>query len=357
MTEIADSTICRVENGVGWITLNRPKALNALSLEMLRKMTSILKSWNTVDSGVKVIVVKGAGERAFCSGGDIKPIAKAKGEQLQKDFIREEYQLDHLISTLQVPYITLLDGITMGGGAGISVNGRFRVGTESCVFAMPECGIGLIPDVGAGYFLSRLEGRLGLFLGLTGQRVSGWECRRFGITTHAVKDDNIEKLEQEIKDLAASERECTMKEVEILLDKWSESEAITSSGVISENLDEINSLFAAESLEDIFKNIKKSDTKFSEHCYKNLVKNSPTSMMLAYHQLKEGQTSQAAAHVVEHRVMTRRFQDQDFYEGVRAALIDKDQKPSWKPATIEEISQDMVERYFSKLEDKEELVI
>eukprot|EP00090_Calanus_glacialis_P005666 TRINITY_DN14380_c0_g1_i1.p1 TRINITY_DN14380_c0_g1~~TRINITY_DN14380_c0_g1_i1.p1 ORF type:complete len:373 (-),score=98.30 TRINITY_DN14380_c0_g1_i1:444-1520(-) len=358
MSVADDNILSSVENGVGWITLNRPRALNALSLEMIRKMTSLLKSWDMEGSGVKVIVVKGAGERAFCSGGDIKTIAKAKGEQFQKDFIKEEYLLDHLVGSLRVPYITILDGITMGGGVGISVNGRFRVGTEKTVFAMPECGIGLIPDVGAGYFLAKLEGKLGLFLGLTGYRVSGWECFRFGITTHAVKSDMVEQLEYEIRELAGREGKLDVKEVEQLLDKWTLQEAKEhNTGCVSENLKEINTLFTAESLEDIFKNLQNQNTKFSISTKESLMKNSPTSMMLAFKQLKEGKPTHAEALIVEHRLMTRRFQDPDFYEGVRAALIDKDQKPKWNPDSINKISQKLVDNYFTDFEPQQELII
>jgi len=347
-----------VEGGVGLITLNRPRALNALTLEMIRTMTSLLKTWDREGSGVKVILVKGAGEKAFCSGGDVKSIAKAKGEPFQKDFIKEEYLLDHLVGSLKVPYITILDGITMGGGVGISINGRFRVGTEKTVFAMPECGIGLIPDVGAGYFLTKLEGKLGLFLGLTGHRVTKWECLRFGITTHAIKSNMVVQLEEEIRLLAKKEGKSEAKDVEKLLDKWSEPEAKSNNaGYIAENLNEINTLFTAETLEEILNNIDKKNTELSISTKTKLAKNSPTSMMLAFHQLKEGKPTLAEALIVEHRLMTRRFEDPDFYEGVRAALIDKDQNPVWKADSIKEISKDLVEGYFSKLEPEQDLVI
>ena len=174
-----ESVVSSVRGGVGMLTLNRPKALNALNLEMIQTLTPILKEWETGKDGVQMVVIKGEGGKAFCAGGDIRAITEVPGGDMQKQFFVEEYQLDHLVGSLAIPYVAIMNGIAMGGGVGISVNGKFRVATEKTVFAMPETGIGLVPDVGGGFFLPRMTGQMGMFLGLTGHRLKGWDCLGF----------------------------------------------------------------------------------------------------------------------------------------------------------------------------------
>ena len=153
------------------INLNRPKALNALNLNMIRHITPALRQWEEQEKSL--VIIKGTGNKAFCAGGDVRSIVEAKGSALAQDFFREEYQLNHLISTLEIPYVALINGITMGGGVGLSVHGYYRASTEKTLFAMPETAIGFVPDVGGTYFLPRLKGKLGLFLALTGYRLKG----------------------------------------------------------------------------------------------------------------------------------------------------------------------------------------
>ncbi|KAH6930159.1 hypothetical protein HPB50_011076 [Hyalomma asiaticum] len=184
-TESSDVLLEKVGNK-GVITLNRPKALNALSLEMIRQIYPVLKKWDT-DPEMKMVIIKAApGSKAFCAGGDVKAIAMTQGTEsaLRDAFFREEYRLNNLIASLTVPYVALVDGITMGGGVGLSVHGTFRVATERTVFAMPETAIGFFPDVGGSYVLPRLPGKLGLYLGLTGQRMIGWDVLKGRIATH-----------------------------------------------------------------------------------------------------------------------------------------------------------------------------
>ncbi|CAL8387647.1 unnamed protein product, partial [Gadus morhua 'NCC'] len=172
----------------GVITLNRPKAMNALNLTMTRLLYPQLKEWET-DEQTDIVIIKGAGGRAFCAGGDIIAVTEAgkSGDPLAQDFFREEYVLNNTIGMYKKPYIALIDGITMGGGVGLSVHGRFRVATEKTVFAMPETAIGLFPDVGGGYFLPRLQGKLGMFLALTGFRLKGRDVQRVGVASHFVE--------------------------------------------------------------------------------------------------------------------------------------------------------------------------
>ncbi|AWP12620.1 putative lanosterol synthase-like isoform 7, partial [Scophthalmus maximus] len=188
----------------GVITLNRPKVLNALNLTMIRQIYPQLRKWEN-DNDTDIVIIKGDGGKAFCAGGDIRAVTEAGkvGDSLAQDFFREEYILNDAIGSCRKPYIALIDGITMGGGVGLSVHGRFRVATEKTLFAMPETAIGLFPDVGGGYFLPRLRGRLGLFLALTGFRLKGRDVHRAGVATHFVESKKIPDMEKELVDLTS----------------------------------------------------------------------------------------------------------------------------------------------------------
>uniref|UniRef100_A0A3P9IZ78 3-hydroxyisobutyryl-CoA hydrolase n=1 Tax=Oryzias latipes TaxID=8090 RepID=A0A3P9IZ78_ORYLA len=189
----------------GVITMNRPKVLNALNLTMIRQILPQLKKWEN-DAETDIVIIKGAGGKAFCAGGDIRAVTEAGkvGDSLAQDFFREEYTLNNTIGSFKKPYIAFIGGITMGGGVGLSVHGRFRVATEKTLFAMPETAIGLFPDVGGGYFLPRLQGKLGLFLALTGFRLKGRDVQRAGVATHFVESVKIPDLENELVDLKSS---------------------------------------------------------------------------------------------------------------------------------------------------------
>lgn len=169
-TTSSDLVLAEEVNDKGVLTLNRPKALNALNLEMVQKAYEVLIRWQDTKS---LVIVKGAGEKAFCAGGDVKGLVEARDVAAGKKFFRHEYTLNHLIGTYKIPYIAVIDGITMGGGVGVSVHGKYRIATERTLFAMPETAIGLFPDVGGSYFLPRLQGKLGAYLGLTGFRLKG----------------------------------------------------------------------------------------------------------------------------------------------------------------------------------------
>jgi len=194
--------LMETKNSVGLITLNRAKALNALSLNMIRAMHPQIVKWKA--EGIKMILVKSVGGKAFCAGGDIRSLMESvvSGGTVHEEFFKEEYVLNHAIATLPFPYVAFIDGITMGGGVGISVHGRFRLATEKTLFAMPETGIGLIPDVGGGYFLPRLRGQLGTFLALTGFRLKGRDAYHAGIATHFCASSQVAEVEQELLELA-----------------------------------------------------------------------------------------------------------------------------------------------------------
>merc|ERR1719430_1487458 len=212
-------------------------------------------------------MVRGAGEKAFCAGGDIRAITAVPGGEMQRQFFTEEYQLDHLVGSYSLPYIAVLNGITMGGGVGVSVNGKWRVATEKTVFAMPETAIGLvgcavlsmpptgigqIPDVGGGFFLPRLQGQLGMFLGLTGHRLKGWDCFSAGLATHAVKGDDVPKLEEAISELASRDENGALdSQVKQLLDEFTPEEAREHNFSLEEHMDMINRVFSADTVEEV----------------------------------------------------------------------------------------------------------
>ncbi|KAM6268457.1 3-hydroxyisobutyryl-CoA hydrolase, mitochondrial isoform 5-T5 [Porphyrio hochstetteri] len=311
MSKHADSTaevLLEKRGGAGIITLNRPKALNALNISMIQQIYPQIKTWEQ-DPETFLIIIKGTGGKAFCAGGDIRAITEAgkAGDRLAQDFFREEYMLNNAIGTCKKPYVALIDGITMGGGVGLSVHGHFRVATEKTLFAMPETAIGLFPDVGGGYFLPRLSGKVGYYLALTGFRLKGRDVLKAGIATHFVDSEQLPTLE---KDLIAL-KSPSMENIADLLNAYHmKSKVDQEKFVLDEHMEKINSLFSANSMEEIVKKLKQDGSPF------------------ATKQLERGH---------------------DFYEGVRAVLIDKDQSPRWKPAALEDVSDEFVDDCFKPL--------
>uniref|UniRef100_UPI00398E3E93 3-hydroxyisobutyryl-CoA hydrolase, mitochondrial isoform X1 n=2 Tax=Pristiophorus japonicus TaxID=55135 RepID=UPI00398E3E93 len=335
----------------GIITLNRPKALNALNLSMIRLIYPQLKKWEQ-DNETSLVIIKGAGEKAFCAGGDIRAVTEAGkvGDRLAEDFFREEYILNNAIGNCRIPYVALIDGITMGGGVGLSVHGHFRVATEKTLFAMPETGIGLFPDVGGGFFLPRLEGKLGLYLALTGFRIKGRDVQQAGIATHFVKSEKIPALEKDLVSLKSPSKE----DVADLLNSYHFKCKADVEFVLAEHMDKINRLFKTNSVEEILENLKQDGSPFALKHLEKLKKMSPTSMKITFQQLEEGATKNLSeVLVMEYRLSQACMRGHDFYEGVRAVLIDKDQSPKWKPATLEEVTAEYLNTCFKSLGSKE----
>jgi len=347
--------LTRVEGGLGLITLNRPRALNSLNLDMIRILTPVLKSWESPGSGVKAVLVRGAGDKAFCAGGDIRALTEVPGGEIQKTFFREEYQLDYLVGRLSIPYIAIMNGVTMGGGVGISVNGKFRIATEKTVFAMPECAIGLVPDVGGGFFLPRLQGSLGMFLGLTGHRLKGWDCLSAGISTHAVSQQEIDSVETELIKMTSNSDEVSDEDVKNILDNFKSDEIRNHVFSLVNNMDDINRIFSQSSVEAIIESLKKENTPLASKALKSMEAASPTSLKIAFRQISDGSKLSSLADVLrmEQRLVLRCCEDSDFYEGVRATLIDRDNKPKWKPPSLDLVNQEKIDHYFSDLGENE----
>ncbi|XP_033877790.3 3-hydroxyisobutyryl-CoA hydrolase, mitochondrial [Acipenser ruthenus] len=350
MSSQAGSDILLERSGcAGVITLNRPKALNALNLSMIRQIYPQLKKWEK-DPETSIVIIKGTGGKAFCAGGDIRAVTDAGkvGDRLSQDFFREEYILNNAIGTYQKPYVALIDGITMGGGVGLSVHGRFRVATEKTMFAMPETGIGLFPDVGGGYFLPRLQGKLGLFLALTGFRIKGRDVQQAGVASHFVDSEKLPSLEKDLVQLKTPSN----TDVAGVLNSYQAQSKLDDGKpfILAEHMDQINRLFEASSVEDIMQKLNEDGSSFALKQLETLKKMSPTSLKITFRQLQNGASmSLQEVLVMEYRLSQACMRGHDFYEGVRAVLIDRDQSPKWKPGVVEEVTEDLVDGCFKSL--------
>ncbi|KAJ8307022.1 hypothetical protein KUTeg_015106 [Tegillarca granosa] len=312
----------------GLITLNRPKALNALNLSMIRKIYPQMTKWEN-DPHTTMVIIKGTGDKAFCAGGDVRAVTEAAkvGDPLSQNFFKEEYILNNKIGTYGIPYIALIDGITMGGGVGLSVHGTFRVATERTLFAMPETAIGLFPDVGGGYFLPRLGGKLGIYLALTGFRLKGRDVYKSGVATHFVQSSKSTDIPD--KDF-----------------------------VLEPHIEQIDRLFDGQTVEEICQNLQSDGSEWATKHLESLRTMSPTSLKITLRQLLEGGAMNLQECLqMEYRLSQRCAEDHDFTEGVRAVLVEKDQNPKWQPATIEEVTQERVDWYFSPLPSERELTL
>nr|XP_042698371.1 3-hydroxyisobutyryl-CoA hydrolase, mitochondrial isoform X2 [Chrysemys picta bellii] len=348
-TDSAAEVLLEKRGCAGVITMNRPKALNALNLSMIRQIYPQLKTWEK-DPETSLIIIKGTGGKAFCAGGDIRAITDAGkvGDRLAQDFFREEYILNNAVGTCQKPYVALIDGITMGGGVGLSVHGHFRVATEKTLFAMPETAIGLFPDVGGGYFLPRLSGKIGYYLALTGFRLKGRDLQKAGIATHFVESEKLPALEEDLIALKSPSKE----NVADVLNSYHMKCKIDQEKqfVLDEHMDKINSLFSASTMEEIIQNLKQDGSPFALKQLETINKMSPTSLKMTLRQLREGASMNLQdVLTMEYRLSQACMSGHDFYEGVRAVLIDKDQVPKWKPATLEEVTDEFVDNCFKSL--------
>ncbi|XP_064397926.1 3-hydroxyisobutyryl-CoA hydrolase, mitochondrial-like [Halichondria panicea] len=349
--------------GVKYILLNRPKALNSLNLNMTKIITREMREIEA-DPSVRVVVMEGAGDKAFCAGGDIRAVTEAGkvGDKLAQDFFRYEYILNHLIGTFGKPFIAIQDGITMGGGVGLSVHGDFRVATEYTLFAMPETFIGLFPDVGGSHFLPRLTGSLGMYLALTGYRLKARDVTLAGVATHFIPRAQIPTLKEHLSELCSSNGKLPSsnpmtiikQELDSLHQKFS-TEHAQSELTLAPHMETINRCFDQPSVEGIVEALENEKTEWAKQQLKTLSKMSPTSLKIAHRQLTLGaQLSFAECFKMEYRMSQGCMAGKDFYEGVRAVLVDRDNSPQWTPAILQDVTDEFVDQYFARLpEDKE----
>jgi enoyl-CoA hydratase len=338
--------VTRVDGKVGRLRLNRPKAIHALTRDMCSAMIAALLPWRD-DLDVQAVMIDHAEGRGFCAGGDVVMLARSgAGDGAEaRAFFHEEYRLNHLLFTYAKPTIAFMDGITMGGGVGISQPCRYRIATENTRFAMPETAIGLFPDVGGGWYLPRLQGRVGQFLALTGARLDGAECFALGLATHYMQSLALDDLKAQI--LAEPER------IEALLD---ESSTPPPPARIQANLPLIDRLFASDDYEEILAALEEDGSDWARTELETLRCKSPQACKVSLRLLYDGLRVQDFGHEMrqEYAVATRVVQRHDFVEGVRALLVDKDNSPRWEPATPEGVSDHLIDTIFAPMPEGEE---
>ena len=339
--------LIEVDGAVATIILNRPKALNALTLGMIEIIAPWLDRW-AADDAIRVVVIKGAGDRAFCAGGDVRAVWEGvrSGSDLPKRFFREEYRLNRKIHAYPKPFVALIDGITMGGGVGLSVHGSHRVATERTLFAMPETAIGLFPDVGGTWFLPRCPGEQGMYLALTGARLKAADVLGVGIASHYVPSDKVETLEAL---LAAADWSSAAPRAVIddILDGIASDPGPAS---LPAHARVIDRCFGKPSVEAILAALDADGSDFATETAAILRTRSPTSMKIAFQQLRRGVSLPFdEAMRMEYRIAQACMAGHDFVEGIRAVLVDKDHKPAWNPARLEDVTAEIVERHFAPL--------
>lgn len=325
----------------GVVTLTRPAALNALNHDMVKALGRALRAWAD-DDEVGLVLVRGEG-RAFCAGGDIMDVYKAGlAGRATAGFFADEYRLNAAIHAYPKPYVALIDGIVMGGGAGLSIHGSHRVFTQNAVFAMPEVGIGFFPDIGASHFLPRLKGEFGTYLALTGDRIGCGDACWCGLATHVVPAEGLGEL---VDRLAASgDVDATLKKACIQPERETDDACLF----------EIARHFTGETLDDIVASLRQgrqAGDAFADATLATIEKRSPTSLHVACRQLRAGEMLPLEECLrMEFRILNRMLQSHDFYEGIRAALVDKDGAPQWRPASLEDVDPAAIEAYFAPLD-------
>ncbi len=348
---MSDSEILFERRGAaGVVTLNRPKALNAVSHAMVLALRAQLDDW-AQDPAVTRVVMTAAGERAFSAGGDIRAVTelgKAGRFEDALQFWRDEYALNAAIKNYRKPYVSLIDGIVMGGGVGISVHGSHRVAGDKFQFAMPEVGIGFFPDIGATWFLPRMPGELGAFCALTGERFNGADAFGAGIATHRVPSARFGALLEGWTGTVS---------VDAVLAAFAENagEGPAVAPILARRA-AIDRLFAGASVEDILTALDGAtggDAEWAAKTAATIRTKCPLSLKLALAQVRRGETWDFVACMrAEFRIVSRVIHGTDFYEGVRAVIVDKDNKPRWRPATLAAVSETEVERHFAPLDNE-----
>lgn len=351
MTDI----LVAAENGLGRLTLNRPAALHALTTDMCAAMTGALLRWKD-DPAIKVIQIQHAeGTRGFCAGGDIRMLAESgKGDgRAAREFFHTEYRLNHLLMVYPKPIVALMDGVTMGGGVGLSMPARFRIATERTTFSMPESGIGLFPDVGGGWHLPRLPGKIGLWLALTGARLKAADCLEAGIATHYMPSEVLEAGKAQIAGAAQTHE--PLRALASGLEALAEP-AGRASELTPENRARIDTLFAGDSVEAILAALEADGSDWAQAQIKAMAGKSPQTMKVAFRQLKHGEAMASFADNMrmEYRIGARIVMTPDFHEGVRAVIVDKDNAPRWSPASLDAVSEASLEAIFAPLPPEEE---
>ena len=338
------------EGRLAIITLNRPKALNSLTLHMIREMQIQLETWAD-DPDVGAVLLQGAGEKAFCAGGDVVAVSLAakEGGDLTRVFFREEYILNRTMKTYNKPLLALIDGITMGGGVGISVHGSHRIVGDRTLFAMPETGIGLFPDVGGSYFLPRLPGRLGQYLALTGARLKAADCIYCGVGTDYIVE---ERMEAALAALANAKLGTDANaEIDDIVEGFASD---VGEAPLAEYREAIDRCFASDDVAEVFAALAADGSDWAQKTLAKLTAMSPLSLLVTEEEMRRGaEMSFDDCMTMEYRLSQAFMAGHDFHEGIRALLIDKDKAPKWQHGSIHEVSPAEVEAYFAPLGDRD----
>ena len=342
---MTEDVITATDVRVGRISLNRPKAIHALNLAMCEAMIDALVKWQG-DAAVEAVIIDHSEGRGFCAGGDIRMLAEsgAKDGKEARQFFHTEYRLNHLLFTYPKPVVAFMDGITMGGGVGISQPAKYRVATEHTRFAMPETGIGLFPDVGGGWYLPRLEGRVGAYLALTGARLDGAECLALGLATHYLPSEKLAEAKARIA--------VDPTRIGGILGELS---VTAPPAAITQHIERINRLFASDTYEDILGALEADGGAWAEKELATLHGKSPQTCKVALRQLQEGGEMHDFAEQMrqEYAIGSRVVQMHDFIEGVRALIVDKDNSPKWDPSTPEAVTDEWIDAIFAPLPESE----
>jgi enoyl-CoA hydratase len=338
--------IVRREGAAGVIRLNRPKAINAMTLEMSEGIDAALDRFET-DPEVAVIILEGAGERGLCAGGDIRGLweSSREGGDLGARFWRQEYVMNARIAKYPKPYVAFMDGLVMGGGVGLSGHASHRVVTDRTRLAMPEVGLGFFPDVGGTWLLSRSPGEIGTYFGLTGQTMNGPDA------IHAKFADAVVPAARwpELREALTRVRQgVTAADVSKLINGFATGE---SAGPVAAKEPIIDALFGSDRMEDIFAALKRDGSEFALATLKTLNEKSPRGMVVTLKLLRLARSASSLEEclVREYRAALEVFRSDDFREGVRAAVIDKDRNPTWSPPRIEDVTQEMLAPYLAEI--------
>jgi len=344
----SDEVLTRREGRAGRITMNRPKALNALTHGMVRRIWDALAAWKN-DPAVELVLLDGAGDRGLCAGGDVRSLYESRmgGTAYARSFWRDEYRLNALIGRYPKPYVAIMDGIVMGGGIGLSAHGTHRIVTERSQLAMPETGIGLIPDVGGTWLLGRAPGEAGIYLGLTGESMGPADAIHAGFADSYVPSAALPALADRLCDPAAGA-------VGAVIGGLAQTPGVSG---LARRRDDIDRAFARDTVDAIIAALESSPDEWATKAGAALARKSPKSLKLTLAAVRRARHLRRLddALRLEYRLTVRLFEDGEFLEGVRAQIIDKDRKPKWSPPALADVTHDLVERYLAPLAATEEL--
>lgn len=343
-----DEVFIRREGRAGRITLNRPRALNALTYDMVLRIWAALNTWAR-SSDVDLVVLDGSGDRALCAGGDVRSLydSRTQGSGFARKFWADEYRLNAFISRYPKPFVAIQDGIVMGGGIGLSSHARYRIVTERSTLAMPETAIGLIPDVGGTWLLAHAPGALGAFLGLTGTTMTAADAIHARFSDVLVASQRLPDLKQRLCDPSGGTVETIIAEMK----------QVAGASPIAAHTAEIDAIFSEVSVAAILQKLAAAGTEWAQKTAGVMQPRSPKAMVLTFAAIENARVMPSLEHAldVEYRLVTRLFEDGEFPEGVRAQIVDKDRSPKWRPPRLQDLPSDLVHAYLAELPAGEEL--